>query len=392
MRLKTKSMIAILMISLGLTACTSTPSTPKIETETKTTQTIKEEAKKESIVDKLTVDGNHTYGKLTDYLTFDVTNPDLHKEVGEHAIVPVKTKAADADYIVEKIFGKKVNPKITKMEDDTYKEYQSEKSSLGQVISDSDQLGGIYYFTDFMNQTNNIFHYNMMTNTHDPIGDTTNYFETDKDLSFAPVKNVKAEVVDLLEKAGYDFNQFPLYQEEVFSLTKESLKKAEDFLAQTDWMIDLRTGKSTVKGNWTTDDEAYYLYLHTAYDGLPLYEGDHDPSQILYNKDKIVGLTLDAPLEVISTNLEKKPLISFEEALNIFLHYGASYDDEKITDMNLCYYPKNTENHIELIPVWHIEWKNVVYSKEWEKATGKDAIYRNVFINAITGEWSMDEM
>ncbi|KIR02616.1 hypothetical protein P261_01431 [Lachnospiraceae bacterium TWA4] len=385
--MKKKLLILLLAMNLGLTACAS--AIPQKETSTAPSQTETSELKESSILDQLIVEKDRTYGKLSENLTIDVTNEDLYKEVGEHAIVPVKMKSVDDKYLADRFFNKKIEPsEVLNQDGELYTLYEEGDKSMAHSVDESGLYENVFGFSDFWSQTVNVFHYKMLQ-PKDLIWDTTRYFEKDKDLSFAKVLEVKEEVVKALEESGYNFKEFPLYHEEVFALTKEKLKEAEDFLIKKDCMTDLRTGKSMVKGKWTTDDEAYYLYLHTAYDGVPLYEESaSERLKVLYNKDKIQSIEIINPLEVIPSNLEKKPLISLEEALKSLIAYDKNILDgkeHKVSDMKLCYYLNRNNDGMTLIPVWYVEY-GIVYGDD------QPTNANNLFLNAITGEWFMEEI
>ena len=251
------------------------------------------------------------------------------------------------------------------------------------------ELVDVNAYSDFSLQTENVFRNSLRNGIGGASAqwNTTKFFKLNEDLSFMSVKDAKNEVASILKKGGFKMNPFTLCNEKIYSLSKEHLKEAEEYLDKLGALKDYRTGKNEVKGTWKEDDECYYMELNFGYKNLPIYTKDKvNKVEVIYNKEGIRSISISIPIDFVKEVSEPQELLSANQA---FEHLVKYYDaiinkwDEKVVDCYLCYYPWWEDEGITLVPAWFMD---VELTKNHEYQ-GDEVL----FLNAITGEWLSHE-
>lgn len=339
-------------------------------------------------------------GTLADQLSVKIALEDLGEdslESSTYGELAAQIQELDYQKLADALYGKEVELEHTYDEEEQSNSYMYLEKIEAEEYDDTFyyQVTGTKCLTAAFNsafqvQTQYVFRNSAKTEQMSEYGDTTSFFEMDQDLSFLPAKEAEAAVRELLEGCGLTLSE----KTEIYSLTKEDLKEAEDYLDGLELLED-RSGESLKKGTWTTEDECYFMVFRGSEEGLPLYQyrrnGSEDVLSIgtsieaIYSAEGIRYLHIENPYQVIGENTEKQSILSMENALSKLaeMYEDILSDHENIVEQcYLCYLPSFTNEGIILQPAWYLEVKTA-YDMDGELWDHWDAYY----LNAVSGEW-----
>jgi hypothetical protein len=309
-----------------------------------------------------------------------------------YATLSATLQDIDAQKLANALFQREVTLEHTKDgNEDSYTFSDSDSDTTFRYDVTGSKYLEVIFSTPFATRINYVFRNFPKLEVMSETGDTTSFFEQNEDLSFLTAKEAEKKVRDLLTQCGLS-----LFEDaQVYTLSKESLKKTEEYLDALGEMNDVRSGESLVKGNWTSEDECYYMIFRGKAENLPVYQykrigGEEDLSvgtriYVLYSAEGIQDLYIENPYQVTQELSQKQTILSKAEALNqLNKMFGEllDYDRKTIEQCYLCYLPTFSSDGIVLKPVWYLE----VHRK-----TEEMDVWEGYYLDAISGEWITEE-
>lgn len=194
-------------------------------------------------------------------------------------------------------------------------------------------------------------------------------FPEDKELSFAAVSDVSAEIESLLNKLGilhFTFSSIQVRDVETFNYNRNIFNEAQKKFAES-------PGKNldgiSISRSYTDLDEDYYVTLSETIEGIPfsptmnwvsdkglIHQGTDVSLIVEYGKDGISSFKVENYYDILEPIISMD-IISPEQALQVYLDdYNKSIHliDTKITKIELNYVVIISDNVMIARPCWMI--------------------------------------
>jgi hypothetical protein len=220
---------------------------------------------------------------------------------------------------------------------------------------------------------------------------------TNNDLQFKTRDNATKDVSSIIESLGIS----SVTISNMYSLDYKTLQKQEEYLkTKSDLSTNLKDPQITWKGNWTVNDDCYYMNFRYTIKGIPIVSINHgsiDNNTYIsgsiinayYSENGLLYLDINHKYKIISTEKTNQNLITINEALDILKKKYQDIiltDPTNITKAELCYVPTFKDKSHEayyLVPAWCFSLsQNMTSSKN---VTSQTIVDTNVIINAIDG-------
>ncbi|MEW8955935.1 hypothetical protein [Clostridium sp.] len=206
------------------------------------------------------------------------------------------------------------------------------------------------------------------------------------------------EVEKYLKELGISYDP----QKEVYALDYKTLQSYQDKLSkEDDFFISMVEGGKIKLKNWSEEDEAYYIFLKSNIDGVPVTSKSYTLQsadvhvlgagiRTIISKNGIEEMASEGRIYDKKEIKEKNPKrLSLDEALEkLKVKYESIIlgSNLKVKDISLEYVPvaiKDNNSEFYLYPTWCFDIEETGIDEKINKEF-KDTI--TVFINAVTGE------
>ena len=392
--MKWKKMVCILTVfSIVLSGCGWA-----IQSEETLPETSDNESSTASEMGVLSRSDGFMVGALSDKLTVRIAEEDLNDEnleTGKYAVLSAQIHELDYQKLADQLFGKDVQLEHSDNGQVNSYTFTAENEDTFYYDTEQDRYSTVAFISSFQTQIQYIFRSSPKTEIMNEAGNTTSFFEKNRDLSFLSAEKAEETVRKLLEGCGLSL--FP--EADVYSLTKESLKKAENYLDGMGELNDIRSGESLKKGKWTAEDECYYMIFRGSVENLPVYQyrrmgREEELSagtsiELIYSAEGIRYLYISNPYRMIEEISKKQKVVSMKEAfVQLKDMYENILDENKKTveQCYLCYLPVYEKSGIILKPVWYLE-----VHTEYEQESDVQNQWNAYYLDAVSCEWITEE-
>lgn len=213
-----------------------------------------------------------------------------------------------------------------------------------------------------------------------------------EELADFPKETAIEMVLDLCRQMGVDMNHEP---KEIYALDAENANrlKSQKAILRTD-----KTGNEIDKGDWTSEDEVYYLSFELVFQGCPLScksSGSDSGGVVssgvtaIVSRSGIENLRISGLYEAVSQEVITEETCSLEDVYNIvasqYYYTDGITGDISVTEINMAYGPTYSvaTKSYTIVPYWECV---VLQTRETEKdgKTVVSASSRTMFIDPVT--------
>lgn len=147
--------------------------------------------------------------------------------------------------------------------------------------------------------------------------------------------------------------------------------------------------------SWTKDDECYYMIFKQSIRGLAIsdvafngtsYTGVPAEVRVAVGHKGVEYIRIDYRFDVKETTSVKGQIISMEDALNMVKSAQQYYDDQTVTEIELCYLPV-VKNGFSVVREYEIHpyWIVIIENKNVPGGNGGEYQNKAIFIDAVDG-------